>query len=394
LQQQAVVNPTNMAELEPLFRAVIHGTQAGLYEEAFQLYFERIKKGYSMLTKGSHHVDQSCIRMFFIKEWIEPVEILSEEAQFHLLSSAATNLMSLGKINEAIEPAVKSINWFINRGKWLEAAGAAGPFLSMLIAAGKLKGSISLLENLQVCVSKTNNSVIRAMSYSFQAYAFHLTGEDEKAKGLFEQADEILIQSKPDSPVSFPTVSSYYCKYLLDIGSVQEALDRSLRTFAWRKQKSWQVAIDTTSLLASDIQVLGLVFLELGDTANAKIYLDKQVDLFKSADEWLYLPTGLNARAKLHIKMKNFESAVCDLEEALNISQRTGAVFGAWEACVNFAQLHFELEDYELSKSYLARAKALPEMELYKFRDIEIKQLENSLHTNSNDELRVSSLDL
>ncbi|GEM_PF-214430 len=394
LQRQAVANPANMAELEPLFRAVIHGTQAGLYEEAFQLYFERIKKKqFSMFTDGSHHADQACIQAFFEKEWTEPVDNLSESAKLYLLSCASTNLIYLGNIQKAIAPSTESIAGFYKNNQWVEAINTAAPLASMLIAAGKIKEAFELIDDMQDCINKTNNSVIRAMSYSFQAYAFHLIGQDDKAKDLFEQADEILVQSEPDSPVSFPTVSSYYCKYLLDIGCVQKALDRSLKTFAWRKQNSWQVAIDTTSLLASDIQVLGLIFLELGDIANAKVYLDRQVDLFKSADEWLYLPTGLNARSNLHIKLNNFQSAVDDLEEALNISQRTGALFGEWEACINLAQLYSNKGDNELSKSYLVRAKALPEMGHYKFRDTEIAELESNLSEISCDELKITGME-
>ncbi|MDP6652886.1 MAG: hypothetical protein QGF90_12390 [Gammaproteobacteria bacterium] len=65
LQNVAVENPGNMAELESLFRAVIHGTNAGLYEEAFQVYYERIKqRQFSIFAEGSHHADQSYIRGF------------------------------------------------------------------------------------------------------------------------------------------------------------------------------------------------------------------------------------------------------------------------------------------------------------------------------------------
>ena len=125
-----------------------------------------------------------------------------------------------------------------------------------------------------------------------------------------------------------PTVSSYYCKFLLETGRHQEALERLVKTFAWRKRKSWQVAIDTTSLFASDLLVLGLTFLARGDLINAKKYLDQQVELFRSADEWLYLPTGLHSRARYFIKVKDFQAATADLNEALQIAQRTGAVLG------------------------------------------------------------------
>ena len=71
LQNVAVENPGNMAELEPLFRAVIHGIQASMVETAFELYFDRIKKGYIMLSSGNHYADQACIKAFFRDAWTD-----------------------------------------------------------------------------------------------------------------------------------------------------------------------------------------------------------------------------------------------------------------------------------------------------------------------------------
>jgi tetratricopeptide (TPR) repeat protein len=380
LQQIAVSSPSNMKELEPLFRAVIHGTQAGLYIEAFQLYFERIKKGqFSIFTEGSHHADQACIRAFFVKQWTEPVDELPEDAQFYLLSSAATNLIYLGNINEAIGPSYKSIGWFVQHEKWLEAAGAAAPLWSMLVAAGRLAEAIELLDNLQGSVAGTNNDVISAMALNFYAHAYHLSGEDEKARKLFEQVEGTLSQTVPNSPVPLPTISSYYCKFLVETGAPKEALQRALRTFEWRKEKAWQVAIDTTSLLASDHMVLGLAYLKLGDFDNAKFHLDRQVELFKSADEWLYLPIGLNSRALYFIEINDFPAGIDDLNEALDISIRTGAKFGRWEAMVNLAALHFKRGDYKQSSSLLQQAKTMEGMELYRFRNDELVSLEENL---------------
>lgn len=371
--------PSNMAEMEPLFRAVTHGTRAGRYEESFQLYFERIKKKYVMLTEGCHHADQACIRSFFTKEWVEPVDELAEEAKFHLLTSAATNLMSLGNIDEAIQPFRKSVDWFIENERWLEAAGIAGPFVSMLIATGDLQGALSLIEELKECIQNTKNPVIIALALNFKAYALHLSGCSDEAGKYFEEVDIVLTQYDPGLPVLFPTVSSYHCKFLLDTGAHQQALERSLKTFAWRERKSWQVAIDTTSLLASDLMVLGLVFLRTGDLVNAKVHLDKGVELLKSADEWLYLPTGLNSRALFYIETKNFEAANEDLEDALSISQRTGAKFSEWETYLNFSQLYIKQSDMQTSKFYFDKAKGLSGMEAYRFRDADIDELERLL---------------
>ena len=152
-----------------------------------------------------------------------------------------------------------------------------------------------------------------------------------------------------------------------------------MKTLAWREAKTWQVAIDTTSLLASDLIVLGLIYLERGDLVNAKLYLEKQVELLKSADEWLYLPTGLNARAKYHISVKDFEAASKDLLLAAEISVRTGAKFSEWETYLNFSLLYLAQSDLDNAGSYYKKAVALKGMSDYKFRDNEIKTIQTEL---------------
>lgn len=380
LQSIAIDDPKTMAELEPLFRAVIHGAKAGCYEEAFDVYFNRIKnRQFSMFTEGSHHADQACIKSFFSVGWLKVNPLISEKAEHYLLSCAAANLIYLGEINDAIEPSQKSIAWFESKRMWLDAISLAAPLVSMLVAAGRISDAIPLIERLEGCIMNTDNSVVRAMALNFMAYTNHLNGNEKKAKLLFETSDETLVKANPGCQVNFPTVSSYYCKFLLDTGNSEAALERALKTFAWRKRKTWQVSVDTTSLLASDLLVLGLSFLQRGDYTNAKINLDSQVELLKSADEWLYLPTGLNARATYYIKVKNYPRAIADLREALEISQRTGARFGQWESYLNFSQLHLAKSEHEAAKRFLDKATSLEGMSDYKFRDREIERLKNSL---------------
>ena len=383
LRGQAVSNPTTMAELEPLFRAVIHGTQAGQYEAAFELYFEKIKKKYTMLTKGSHYTDQTCIRSFFDADSKLPVTELSEHAQFYLLSSEAANLISLGVVDEAIEPSTKSINWFVNNEKWIEATNMAGPYLSMLIAVGRLEQAVSLLSELDICVIGTGNQVVKAMSWCFQAHILHLSGDDDQADVLFKKSESILTQEKPVAPVSFPTISSYYCKFLLETGRAELALERSLETMSWRREGTWQVSVDTTSLLASDLQILGLCFLKLGDKVNAKIYLDKQLHLLREADEWLYLPSGLNARAAYYMDATNYEEAQNDLFDALEISRRTGARFGEWETCLNLAELYLSWGNRAKARKYLEEMDRVPDMDSYRFRNEELTGLRVDLYGSS-----------
>jgi transcriptional regulator with XRE-family HTH domain len=379
LQDKAASCPESNTDLEPLFRAVIHGTQAGLYEDAFALYFLKVKNSYAMLTKGSHYADQACIRSFFVNEWTETHPNLSEDSKFRIIASAAANLMSLGRIDEAIEPSFSSLNWLQEKEQWLEALGIAGPLVSMLIAAGKLQEALKLVEELSGKASATKNLVLIANGESFLAYIKYLMGHNQSAQEYFAASDKIISQPSPSSPVTFPTISSYYCKFLLDSGDSDAALARALKTQAWREDKTWQVAIDTTSLLASDLMVLGLIFLERGDLVNAKLYLEKQVELLQSDDEWLYLPTGLNARSKYYLKTADFKAAHNDLALAAEISIRTGAKFSEWETYLNYCVLYLAQSDLDEARLFYDKTIKLESMADYKFRSKEMSAIASQL---------------
>lgn len=380
LRQKVGISPQSMMELEPLFRAVVHGVEAKRTEEAFQIYFNDIKKRqFSISAEMSHHADHASLRAFFKREWDQPTDAISEDAQAYLLTSAATNLIYLGNIEEALSPCNKSIEWFLNNDKYLEAASAAGPLASMLIAAGDLRQTFKLIDKIRPAIEKTQNSLVRAIAQNFEAYALYLNGENEKAKRMFENSDRIITQPLIDQDKKLGTISAYYCKFLLDTGRIDEALERALKTIAWRKRGSWQVEIDTTSQLASDMLIMGLILLKNGDLINAELYLNQQVELLRSSDEWLYLPTGLNSRAQFYTHIGEYDLALNDLNESIEISKRTGARFSEWEACIELARLSLYREELKDSKMYLQRAEQIDGMDAYNFRNQEIAELKLAL---------------
>lgn len=373
-------NRNSNNDIESFFRAVIHGAKAKQYQKAFEIYYERIKKGQFLLfAEGSHYADQACLSGFFDQDWNIRSTELKEDAQVYLLTSAATNLMNLGNINQAIVLSRRCIDWFVENERWLEAAIAAAPLMSMLIASGKLGSAKLLLNELSDVVKLANNMVVTAGAQNFRAYVAYLGGDIEEARSRFDRSEKILTELIPKSPAPFPTISAFYCKFLLETGLKWKALERSLKTFAWRKSKAWQVAFDTTPLLTWDMLVLGLIFLEIGDKINAEKVMDEQVDLLRKAEEWLYLPTGLTSRARMHAKLGNYQNAIEDLDESLEISRQMGIRFGEWETCIEFANLYLILDDQKNCKKYLRMAEKIPEMHHYKFRDAEIAQLKSNI---------------
>jgi len=370
----------SLENYEVLFKAVSHGTNAGMYQEAFDVYFNRIKKRFTMIQHGSQLEDSLCIKKFLKDSYTNPVEGLCETSKVRLISSIATNSMALGNVDEAYTLSKVAIESLIDSGKWLEAILVVGPFLSMLLVTGRLNESIDLLHKIQHCIKKTENPVVNAVSKCFHAHALHLSGEDEGAGKMFEEAEKVMLLERPPSSINFPTISSFYCKYLLDCGAVELALDRSLRTFAWRRHNTWQVSFDTTSLLATDMQILGLAFLEKGNIEKASNFLERQVKLFQEADEWLYLPSGLIARAKLYIKTDCVDAAEGDLLEAAESAQRSGAKMSQLEALLELSKLKLGQGDRKMASKYFIEAGNVTEMKSYRIFDHELSKLGNLLN--------------
>jgi len=330
-------------------------------------------------TGFSHQLDHICLRSFFDRKWDKPVEDLEEEAKIYLPTSASTNLIYLGRITEALGPSYSSIQWFLEKEKWQEAAAAAGPLVSMLIAAGELNQAQSVIDQILPIVEKADNDFLYAMAMNFKGYVSYLLGDREKAGKCFEIFDRAITCPTAPSSAPLPTISAYHIRYLLDVGRGEFALDRALQRFTWREKKCWQTEIDTASLLGSDTLTLGIAYMNQGDVNNASKYLNKQIEIFRNSEEWLYLPTGLNYRARFYVETGHASLAEKDLNESIAISKRTGATFGEWEAYLEFARLCALSGDSERGGKYLREALKLPKMSEYKFRHSEIKELKSLL---------------
>ncbi len=380
LQRSAVENPMTLSEMEPLMRAVVHGVRSGSAPEAFELYYKKIKKGQFLIpTEGSHLADRTCLSLFFERKWSKPLSSLPPEAEGYLLLSASANLIHLGDIREAIETTYASIDWFTKNQQWVEVLATNATLISMLIATGELKQSIQVLDGIGSMVDQVENSVVHAMMVTFRAYILFLAGDIDEAGKLFLTAERVFNQASIEEDYELPTVSAYYCKFLLDTGQVEKSIERGHRTQQWREAGSWQVRAYTTSILASDLMVLGLGYLTRGDMEAAKRYLDEQVELFRASNDWLYFPTGLNARSRLHVVTGNFTAAKKDLEESLGVSRRTGARHSEWEAYINLAQLGIAEKVFDSASHYLQLIENFEGMDEFRYRDSDIAELKKQL---------------
>lgn len=334
------------------------GVQAGRIEEAYDVYFRRLRQGRQLRHLGNKKAERRTLMAFFECDWDTALPQLPALAQARMKASAAMNLMSLGLTEAALVPATKSVSWLSTHGHHKDALQLAGALLSMLVATGQLARAQSLLKELAPFGDSSTDAGLRCSALSFSGYVAFLNGQIEEARRAFAESEAIIQAASCEEPL-FPAVSTYYVAFLLETGKIEEALSRSLQTASWRETGQWQTKVDFPSLEASDLMVMGLAYLHLGSVAKAEEILERQLSILIAADERLYLPAGFIARSQLNVVRGAIPSAIADLSEALCIAESAGAVLSRIDALLCFARLHNASGNTQYARAYIAEAKQL-----------------------------------
>lgn len=356
------------------------GVQAGRVEEAYDVYFRRLRQGRQLRHLGNKKAERRTLMAFFERDWDTALRQLPALAQARMKASAAMNLMSLGLTAAALVPATKSVSWLSTHGHHKDALQLAGALLSMLVATGQLARAQSLLKKLAPLGDSSTDAGLRCSALSFSGYLAFLNGQIEEARRAFAESEAIIQAASCEEPL-FPAVSTYYVAFLLETGKIEEALSRSLQTASWRETGQWQTKVDFPSLEASDLLVMGLAYLHLGSVAKAEEILERQLSILIAADERLYLPAGFIARAQLNVVRGAIPAAIADLSEALGIAESSGAVLSRIDALLCFARLHSASGNSQYARAYIAEAKQLSGTVRLAYYDEKLRIAESEINT-------------
>jgi tetratricopeptide (TPR) repeat protein len=356
------------------------GVQAGRVEEAYDVYFRRLRQGRQLRHLGNKKAERRTLMAFFERDWDTALRQLPALAQARMKASAAMNLMSLGLTAAALVPATKSVSWLSTHGHHKDALQLAGALLSMLVATGQLARAQSLLKKLAPLGDSSTDAGLRCSALSFSGYVAFLNGQIEEARRAFAESEAIIQAASCQEPL-FPAVSTYYVAFLLETGKIEEALSRSLQTASWRETGQWQTKVDFPSLEASDLLVMGLAYLHLGSVAKAEEILERQLSILIAADERLYLPAGFIARAQLNVVRGAIPAAIADLSEALGIAESSGAVLSRIDALLCFARLHSASGNSQYARAYIAEAKQLSGTVRLAYYDEKLRIAESEINT-------------
>lgn len=371
--------PDRLENLEPLYRAVLHGCLAGEYQKAWQdVYLERICRGdeyYSTKKLGAYVHDLSALAAFFPEGWEKPVsEGLSETDQALLLGQASFYLMSLGRLFEAIKPRQMAIKIIERHQNWGNAAVSARNLVDLHLLIGQLDEAENMAKKAMTYANQTNTNPLfsQMASHAKLAAVLHRQGKLSDALEQFAAAEKLQAKRQPELPQLYSSWGAQYCNLLLDMATAAETQEAILN----RGQYALEIAQRENQLVDIGLNRLTIARAQCQNTdhqpSEQLARFDEAVNCIRKANKMNFLPTVLLARAQFLRDRQDIEAAERDMEESLELIQTCGMKLYAVDRALLRGHLNIDKKDsanecYQTAKELIATTGyhlRAPELEL------------------------------
>ena len=378
--------PDRIEELEPLYRAVVHGCLAGEYQKALDVYKDRILRRiegtntfqfYSFFKLGAYAQDLTVISTFFPDIWEAPLSKgLSESNQAWLVSVTSFCLNALGCLMETVEVKKNTIKIYDKLGDWNNASINVNHLIDIYLSIGSLKDAEHVAQQAIVYADRTDSwqrQERQVASRARLATTLHRQGHLQESLKHFQEAEKIQQELQPQYPRLYNEVGASYCNLLLDMAAytaAQEAvLERGREFFKWR------VPGDSLLDISLDHLTIARALFALNRFDEAYAEFDEAVRGIRKAEKTNHTPYVLLARAKFYRHQKQFPEAWHDLDEAKDIIERCGMKLYAVDANLLEGNLFLDKDDGNEATKCYKQAKELIEYTGYHLRDAELELL-------------------
>lgn len=383
LQRAAPELPETVAEMAPLYAAVVHGCHAGRQQETLdEVFWKRVYRGeekFNWRKLGAFGAELGMLAAFFDPPWTRVAPGLTEAAAAFVLNAAGFALRALGRLGDAAEPMQLGLEKDLAREEWKNAGIAASNLSELHLARGAMAKAVVAGQHAVELADRSGDAFERMSTRPTLADALHQVGRVDDAAALFEEAEVMQKEWWPESPLLYSLPGFQYCDLLLGRGEIENVLSRARRMFEWRlpSDSLVDIALDHLSLGRGS---LALALRDhTGDLARARAELDTAVASLRRAGTQNFLPLGLLARAELFLATPDLPAAEGDLDEALDIATRGGMRLHETDAHLGFARLHLARGDLPPARASLAKAKALVVRTGYHRRDPDLAAIEAEL---------------
>jgi hypothetical protein len=374
--KKAAYQPETLTLMKPLFYAVYHGCTAEKHQDACdRVYSRRLLRGdksYLGNKLGAYGVNLSLLENFFQSPWHQPVDTMAPVWRSSVTGWAAVSLRALGRLAEAVGPAILATEAYIKLGNW---KGAAAMFLGqseLNLTLGSISTAINNARAGLQMADQSGDASLQIAARTTLADALHKSGLPARAADLFAEADQMQAQLR-GRPAMLCSIHGYqYCDLMLAEGRSEDVLLRAGATVRGALKNRWplDIALDRISLGRAHGAA----------SPEATWYLEEAVIGLRSAGRFDHLPLGLLARAANFRHANDFSRAERDLQEVQTLATRCGMQLFLTDCHLEWARLELSKGRGELARQHADDARQLVAKTGYHRRDDELSSLDRSLH--------------
>jgi tetratricopeptide (TPR) repeat protein len=379
----AKVFPNTLEEMTPLYAAVSHGCEAGKHQEAAEeVYYKRIcreEEFFSINKLGAFGSDLAALTGFFDPPWLHPVSSLTDAYKSFVLSVAGFCLRALGRLTEAVQPSLASLQADLSLEDWENAAIAAGNLSELYLVIGDLPQSLAYAEQSVELADKSGDSFQRLSKRTTLAHALRQAGRLSEAEAAFHEAELMQRELWSQVPFLFSLRGYQYCDLLLEQGKHEEVKSRADKAIQIARENNWLLAIALDHLSLGRAYLLQAQLEKTNDYRQATEYLNQAVDGLRLAGSLDHLPRGLIARAELFSLTRDFSHARTDLDEAMSITERGKMQLHEADCHLGYARLYLAEGEKEKARVSWEKAKEMIERMGYHRRDKDVVEIERQI---------------
>lgn len=379
----ARILPRTIDEMAPLYAAVMHGCQAGRYQEALgQVFYQRIRRkeeAFSLKKLGAMSADLAALSGFFDSPWRKPVDGMKENDKAFVLAEAGFGLRALGRLEESAQSMRAGLEAVLAQKDWKQSAIATSNLSELYLTLGNVTQALTFAEQCVQLADRSGEWREQRRNRTTLADALHQAGRLPEAQATFREAEEIQKKNQPEFSLLYSFWGFHYCDLLLSQGDHVEVVRRASQTLEWMKHTGdlLSIALDNLSLgrahLLKSQRDPDHPFTE---SAN---YLNRAVDGLRQAGTQQELPRGLLARTEYYRVTATFDKAQRDLDEAFSIATRGGMGLYLADCHLEYARLYLAKGEKEKALENWQIAKESIDKMGYHRRDKEVQELEVSL---------------
>ncbi len=373
--------PETLAEMTPLYVAVVHGCKAGRHQEAFsEVYWPRILRGEEFFSRkklGAVGANLAALSAFFAEPWTQPVATLDESTQAFLLNSVGFHLRAFGRLEEAAAPTRLALAARIEQKDWRNASSSASNLSSLHLTRGALPLALIYAHWGVELAERSQHMSERIKRLAILAETLHQIGQWDEARSSFHRAEELQKSWDPERPLLCSVSGFLYHDLLLDLGEWREVKRRASQVLQWEEKEGVRRDI------AMEHLVLGLALLRqqeedgTGELEVSEEHLERAVEGLRERSD--LLPRALLGRARFHLACKRPDLARSVLEEALTLSRHCGLCLQEVDCLLALAHLHLTLNEKAEARENLSRAHTLIEETGYHRRNRDLSRLAASV---------------